>query len=127
MRCLPPFVILFTALSLAAPPTTKKYRPAGVETTKERGPQPERPPVRARFESPGGGVAVAIIVKRAASIARTVLQVGDVSQLGTLEEAAKVLTPPGCRLLGSAAIAEPRPPRETPLGATEIPPRNYYL
>ena len=49
------------------------------------------------------------------------------SQLGSLEEAAGVLTPPGCRLLGSAAVTEPRPPRDTPLGPVEIPPRSYYL
>lgn len=54
-------------------------------------------------------------------------QVTDVSQLGSLEEAAGVLTPPGCRLLGSAAVTEPRPPRDTPLGPVEIPPRSYYL
>ncbi|KAI8462903.1 MAG: hypothetical protein J3K34DRAFT_527409 [Monoraphidium minutum] len=93
----------------------------------ERGPQPERSPVRARWESPDGAVSISVLVRRAQTIQRTILQVADVSQWGSVEEVSKLMVPRGARLVGSAEIAEPRETRETPLGVVEIPPRSYYL
>lgn len=55
------------------------------------------------------------------------LQVSDVSQWGTPEEAAKLVLPRGAALLGSTSIAEARTPKATPVGQVELPPRNYYL
>ncbi|GBF97279.1 hypothetical protein Rsub_09970 [Raphidocelis subcapitata] len=93
----------------------------------DRGPQPERSPVRARWESPGGGVSISVLTQRAQTIKRTVLQVSDLAQYGPADEVAKLLLPRGAALLASASIEEARRSRDTPLGVVEIPPRTYYL
>ncbi len=51
----------------------------------------------------------------------------DISAYGSPEEAAKVLLPRGSTLLRTAVDVEELPPRETPLGTVDIPPKNYYL
>ncbi|KAF8061996.1 hypothetical protein HT031_004256 [Scenedesmus sp. PABB004] len=94
----------------------------------ERGPQPERSPVLARFEAPGGAAgAVSVIVRKAQAFKQTLLQVSDISQLGSPLEVAALLLPRGSTLLGSETAAVPQPAKETPLGVVELPPQNYYI
>jgi hypothetical protein len=54
-------------------------------------------------------------------------QVSDLSQYGPAEDVAKLLLPRGSLLLASTQTVEKFPPRETPLGQVEIPPRTYYM
>lgn len=44
-----------------------------------------------------------------------------------MDQASKLLLPRGAAVIGSAAVVAALPPRETPLGIVEIPPKNYYL
>lgn len=83
--------------------------------------------MRARFEAPGGGVSISILVRRAQTIQRSVLQISDLAQYGSVEDVSKLLVPRGATLIASTSVSVPRGSRETPLGPVEIPPRTYYL
>ncbi|KAG2498419.1 hypothetical protein HYH03_003677 [Edaphochlamys debaryana] len=91
-----------------------------------RGPAPEPSPIRARFDSPDGSAVVSVLVRPASAIKQMVLQVTDVTQLGTLEEAAKLLLPKGSRVVKGSVLQVNRPPKETPAGPVELPPKTYY-
>jgi hypothetical protein len=56
-----------------------------------------------------------------------VLQVSDITAFGSAEEAAKVLLPKGARLLGLKSQTVEMPPKDTPLGRVDTPPKSYYL
>ncbi|KAJ9529236.1 hypothetical protein QJQ45_007913 [Haematococcus lacustris] len=93
----------------------------------ERGPAPERSPLRSRFEAGDGGQAsLAVVVRNAQTLSFSLLQVGDLSVWGTPEEAAKLLLPRGSVLLNSSQQQVEVPPRTTPLGPVALPPKSYY-
>eukprot|EP00878_Enallax_costatus_P024693 GHUV01026372.1.p1 GENE.GHUV01026372.1~~GHUV01026372.1.p1 ORF type:complete len:207 (+),score=45.90 GHUV01026372.1:188-808(+) len=93
----------------------------------ERGPAPERSPVLARFESPNGGPEViSIITRKASALKQTLLQVNDITQMGDPIAVASLIVPRGSRLLAKATEEVPQPPKETPVGQIELPPRTYY-
>lgn len=105
-------------LEIEVPQQQRKYEDVG--------PTPERSPLRVRFDSPDGVATFSVLVRNAQSIKRTLLQAIDISAYGDIKEAAQVLVPPGSRVLKTTVFQEPIPPRETPLGIVELPPRNYY-
>ncbi|GAX72657.1 hypothetical protein CEUSTIGMA_g113.t1 [Chlamydomonas eustigma] len=92
----------------------------------ERGPAPERSPVRARFDAEEGGANVSVIVKNAQTVKFSLIQVSDITAFGTIEEAAQVLLPRGSVVLTASSEVQQIPSRETPLGVVEIPPKTYY-
>lgn len=60
------------------------------------------------------------------TITHTHLQVNDISQLGNPIEVAQLILPRGSTLLATATTNVPVPPKQTPLGLTELPPQTYY-
>jgi hypothetical protein len=86
----------------------------------ERGPAPERSPVRARFDAEDGGANVSML-----DVCHF-LQVSDITAFGKIEEAAQVLLPRGSVVLAASSEVQQISARETPMGIVEIPPRTYY-
>lgn len=54
------------------------------------------------------------------------LQVNDISQLGTPIEVAQLILPRGSTLLATATQQVPVPPKQTPVGQVDLPPQTYY-
>lgn len=54
-------------------------------------------------------------------------QVTDITAYGGLEEAAKLLLPRGSTVLRARTITEAVPPKTTPMGTVELPPKSYYM
>lgn len=50
----------------------------------------------------------------------------DISAYGTPEEAASLLLPRGSKLVSASVETVALPPRVTPLGDVEVPPKSYY-
>eukprot|EP00199_Chlamydomonas_sp_CCMP681_P007087 CAMPEP_0119105810 /NCGR_PEP_ID=MMETSP1180-20130426/3676_1 /TAXON_ID=3052 ORGANISM="Chlamydomonas cf sp, Strain CCMP681" /NCGR_SAMPLE_ID=MMETSP1180 /ASSEMBLY_ACC=CAM_ASM_000741 /LENGTH=268 /DNA_ID=CAMNT_0007090965 /DNA_START=13 /DNA_END=816 /DNA_ORIENTATION=- len=93
----------------------------------ERGPSPERNPVRCRFQAPGDTKAsVSVVVRTAQALTFSFTQVGDIAQLGDPEAAAKLVVPKGSLLISATQEVDVLPPRETPLGQVDVPPKTYY-
>ncbi|KAG2439829.1 hypothetical protein HYH02_010462 [Chlamydomonas schloesseri] len=91
-----------------------------------RGPAPEPSPVRVRYDSPDGNTVLSVLVRNAQNLKQSILQTTDISGLGSLEEAAKLLLPRGSRVIAGSVLQVPLPPRQTALGPVELPPKNYY-
>jgi hypothetical protein len=53
--------------------------------------------------------------------------VTDITAYGGLEEAAKLLLPRGSTVLRAKTLTEAVPPKTTPLGTVELPPKSYYM
>jgi hypothetical protein len=70
---------------------------------------------------------ITVLVRRAQTLRRTLLQLSDLSEYGPAADVAPLLMPKGAALVASAAVEEPRGTRTTPLGEVELPPRTYYL
>ncbi|KAG1671090.1 hypothetical protein FOA52_000762 [Chlamydomonas sp. UWO 241] len=112
--------------------------PAGfkfIDTNSEapdRGPAPERSPVRARFDSPDGKAIVSVLIRGAQTLKASLFQVSDVSMLGDVDEVAKLIIPRGSRLLKTGSIvvesAKKRPEglAEQVLGEVDVPPVSYF-
>eukprot|EP00877_Chromochloris_zofingiensis_P014622 jgi/Chrzof1/9413/Cz04g02050.t1_PPD9[v5.2] len=106
-------------------PTSYQYKETPMPQ-RERGPAPERSPLRARFDSPDGSEVVSIIVQKATIYKQTLFQVTDISQLGDPIATAKLLLPRGSTLLYATQDTQQLPARQTPVGSVELPPRTYY-
>jgi hypothetical protein len=80
------------------------------------------------LRSPSGAGHVTVISQQAAKLKQTLLQVTDVSQLGTPEEVARLVLPPGSRVARAEVLLVPQPPRDTGsvLGTIERPDRQLY-
>eukprot|EP00775_Hariotina_reticulata_P002595 gene2595-2897_t len=94
----------------------------------ERGPQPERSPVLARFEPrlPGQPGSITILTRRATVFKQTIFQVSDISQLGDPIAVAKLVLPRGSTLLAASTQLVEQPAKDTPLGPVDFPPQTYY-
>eukprot|EP00195_Chlamydomonas_chlamydogama_P016063 CAMPEP_0202891054 /NCGR_PEP_ID=MMETSP1392-20130828/1241_1 /ASSEMBLY_ACC=CAM_ASM_000868 /TAXON_ID=225041 /ORGANISM="Chlamydomonas chlamydogama, Strain SAG 11-48b" /LENGTH=374 /DNA_ID=CAMNT_0049574723 /DNA_START=32 /DNA_END=1158 /DNA_ORIENTATION=+ len=103
------------------------YKFIFIETPKAaRGPAPERSPVRVRLDSPDGQTVLSVVMRNAQTLKATLLQVSDISMFGEPEAAANLLLPRGSVLLSSDSEVVQPPPKETPIGLVEVPPRTYY-
>lgn len=93
-----------------------------------RGVAPADSPVKARFVSPAGDAELSVIVREAASIKPTFLQVADLAQWGDLATVAGLLLPQGVRVLASAAQVVAQPDRDTGTlaGIVPTPPQTVY-
>jgi hypothetical protein len=70
-----------------------------------------------------------VVVQQAAKLKQSFLQVTDIQQLGSPEEVARLVLPPGARVAAAAVRSFPQPPRDTGsplLGVIERPPRLVY-
>ena len=85
-------------------------------------------PVKADVRSPDGRLRINVVQQQAAKLKQTLLQVTDVSQLGTPEEVALLVLPPGSRVARAQVVTFPQPPRDTGsvLGVIERPPKQLY-
>jgi len=87
------------------------------------GPAPPPNPVKLKLVTPGGNEVVSLAVRRAAEVRPQFLQVNDVADFGTLEEAASLFVPPRASLLASSATVHAE---QTPSGDGEPLPRSYF-
>jgi hypothetical protein len=53
--------------------------------------------------------------------------VTDITAYGTIEEAAQLLLPRGSTVLRARTLQEAVPPKITPLGTVDMPPKSYYM
>lgn len=75
-------------------------------------------PFVARFASPDSAEVISVLLQQASKVKLTFFEVDDVSALGTIGEAAKILVSPGARIVGS---------REFQSAWVGKRPRTYYL
>ena len=87
------------------------------------GPAPPPNPVKLKLVTPGGTEVVSLAVRRAAEVRPQFLQVNDVADFGTLEEAASLFVPPRASLLASSATVHTEQPSS---GDGEPLPRSYF-
>ena len=85
-------------------------------------------PVKVRYLSPAGDAELTVIVREAASIKPTFLQVADLAQWGDPAAVAGLLLPRGVRVLASAAQVVALPDRDTGTlaGVVPTPPQTVY-
>lgn len=114
------------ALRLApgtAPVALTPRPPAAPQALPGFGPAPPPNPVKLKLLTPGGAEVVSLAVRRAADVRPQFLQVNDVADFGTLEEAASLFVPPRAKLLASSAVVHLSPA----LSADVEPlPRTYF-
>ena len=87
------------------------------------GPAPPPNPVKLKLVTPGGTEVVSLAVRRAAEVRPQFLQVNDVADFGTPEEAASLFVPPRASLLASSATVHAEQPSS---GDGEPLPRSYF-
>jgi hypothetical protein len=97
--------------------------PAAPQALPGFGPAPPPNPVKLKLLTPGGAEVVSLAVRRAADVRPQFLQVNDVADFGTLEEAASLFVPPRAKLLASSAVVHVAPPLSAD---TEPLPRTYF-
>ena len=93
-----------------------------------RGVAPSDSPIKVRYVTPAGDAELTVIVREAASIKPTFLQVADMDQWGDLATVAGLLLPRGVRVLASAAQVVTQPDRDTGTlaGVVPTPPQTVY-
>ncbi len=80
-----------------------------------------------QLKSQNSGIPSGVVDTQAQHVyAPSLQQTTDISGLGDLEEAAKLLLPRGSRVIAGSVLQVPLPPRQTALGPVELPPKNYY-
>ena len=87
------------------------------------GPAPPPNPVKLKLVTPGDTEVVSLAVRRAAEVRPQFLQVNDVADFGTLEDAASLFVPPRASLLTSSATVHAEQPSP---GDGEPLPRSYF-
>jgi hypothetical protein len=110
-------------LTLPFPPFADRER-----GERGRGVTPSDSPIKVRYITPAGDAELTVIVREAASIKPTFLQVADLAQWGDLATVAGLLLPRGVRVLASAAQVVTQPARDTGtlVGVVPTPPRTVY-
>ena len=75
-----------------------------------------------------GSGRVTVVQQQASKLKQSLLQITDVAQLGTPEEVARLLLPPGTAVIASSVKTFPQPPRDTGtvMGVIERPPVLQY-
>lgn len=69
--------------------------------------------VRGEVVSPDGNVTVSVIQQQASKLKQALFQITDISQLGPVEEVAKLVLPPGSRVDSVSTREFPVPPKDT--------------
>lgn len=108
------------------PPKPAATRPGFGSFERQVGAAPVSP-VKARFVSENGA-QLSVVVRPAAEIKPTFLQVTDISQYGDIAAAQSVLVPPGCKVVDKSTFKIPQPPRNTGTlaGVVKVPPSTIY-
>eukprot|EP00884_Botryococcus_braunii_P012917 jgi/Botrbrau1/21626/Bobra.43_1s0028.1 len=94
-----------------------------------RGVEQASSPVKARFKSVVGEGSISVIQRESSKIKPTFLQLADISQWGSAEDAARLLLPRGIKLLSVQAKQIEMPARDTGtvLGVVKVPPQTIYM
>lgn len=108
------------------PPKPAAARPGFGSFERQVGAAPVSP-VKAKFVS-DSGAQLSVVVRPAAEIKPTFLQVTDISQYGDIAAAQSVLVPPGCKVLDKSTFKVPQPSRNTGTlaGVVKVPPSTIY-
>ena len=108
----------------AAPVSLTLRAPAAPQALPGFGPAPPPNPVKLKLVARGGSESVvSLAVRRAADVRPPFLQVNDVADFGTLDEAASLFVPPRAKLLASASAVHLAPPLSSD---GEPLPRTYF-
>lgn len=106
-------------------PSDYKLIDDGSSEAPDRGPAPERSPVRVRLES--SQATLSVIVQSAQAIKPSLIQISDITFFGSPLEAASLLLPRGSLLLSDPTSESiDQAVKETPIGEVIIPPVTYY-
>lgn len=108
------------------PPKPAETRPGFGSFERQVGAAPVSP-IKARFVS-DSGAQLSVVVRPAAEIKPTFLQVTDISQYGDIATAQAVLVPAGAKVLDKSTTKVQQPPRNTGTlaGVFKVPPTTVY-
>ncbi|KAL3142585.1 hypothetical protein ABBQ38_002903 [Trebouxia sp. C0009 RCD-2024] len=108
------------------PPKPAEPRPGFGSFERQVGAAPASP-IKARFVS-DSGAQISVVVRPAAEIKPTFLQVTDISQYGDIAAAQSVLVPTGAKVLDKSTTKVQQPPRNTGTlaGVFQAPPTTVY-
>lgn len=85
-------------------------------------------PIRGEVREANGKARVTVVQEQAAQLKQSLLQITDISQFGNLQEASRLLFPPGTKVFSAADIEFPQPAKDTGtlLGKIEREPVHVY-
>lgn len=108
------------------PPKPAAPRPGFGTFERQVGAAPQSP-IKAKFTA-DNGAQISVVVRPAAEIRPTFLQVTDISQYGNIAEAQSVLVPKGCRVVDKSTEKVQKPPRITGTlaGTVNVKPTTIY-